>query len=264
MSRFIYRVRLAVPVAPHRARAAAGLDDDVGEQQVAIDQHRRDVRDVHRLFLGRRQLRRVVHDAIGVTRPVLEPQVAAAEPAAAEDVLARRTAALRPEDRCRTPAKGASTPQSHSDRPTGGAVVSHCKLRLFRDLASPDRCFVEEFRPPVRFRIRWAMLQPHRCSRGLMPHRAPGSPGHEPRNFLSGKPIQYYRPRGSADVRQLIDERVPGVQRRAAVEACRIFTDKMLAPENDTTIGLTVAGALTPAGLGGCVIELMDRGLSTS
>ena len=29
-------------------------------------------------------------------------------------------------------------------------------------------------------------------------------------------------------------------------EACHIFTDKMLAPENDTTIGLTVAGALTP------------------
>jgi len=35
----------------------------------------------------------------------------------------------------------------------------------------------------------------------------------------------------------------------------------MLAPANDTTIGLTVAGALTPAGLGGCVIELIDRGL---
>jgi deoxyhypusine synthase len=44
-------------------------------------------------------------------------------------------------------------------------------------------------------------------------------------------------------------------------EACRIFSDKMLAPENDTTIGLTIAGAMTPAGLGGCVIELMDRGL---
>ena len=37
--------------------------------------------------------------------------------------------------------------------------------------------------------------------------------------------------------------------------------DKMLDPANDTTIGLTMAGALTPAGLGGCVIELMDRGL---
>src|SRR5262245_66674229 len=35
----------------------------------------------------------------------------------------------------------------------------------------------------------------------------------------------------------------------------------MLAPAHDTTIGLTVAGAMTPAGLGGCVIELMDRGL---
>ena len=35
----------------------------------------------------------------------------------------------------------------------------------------------------------------------------------------------------------------------------------MLAPASDTTIGLTVAGALTPAGLGGCVIELMERGL---
>ena len=35
----------------------------------------------------------------------------------------------------------------------------------------------------------------------------------------------------------------------------------MLDPANDTTIGLTVAGALTPAGLGGCVIELMERGL---
>src|SRR5262249_44133049 len=32
-------------------------------------------------------------------------------------------------------------------------------------------------------------------------------------------------------------------------------------PEQDTTIGLTVAGAMTPAGLGGCFIELMDRGL---
>ena len=44
-------------------------------------------------------------------------------------------------------------------------------------------------------------------------------------------------------------------------EACRIFTDKMLLPEHDTTIGLTVAGALTPAGLGGCIVELMERGL---
>ena len=35
----------------------------------------------------------------------------------------------------------------------------------------------------------------------------------------------------------------------------------MLDPKNDTTIGLTIAGAMTPAGLGGCVIEMMERGL---
>src|SRR5437762_419937 len=35
----------------------------------------------------------------------------------------------------------------------------------------------------------------------------------------------------------------------------------MLAPANDTTIGLTIAGAMTPAGLGGCVNEMMERGL---
>ncbi len=44
-------------------------------------------------------------------------------------------------------------------------------------------------------------------------------------------------------------------------EACHVYSDKMLDPENDVTIGLTMAGALTPAGLGGCVIELMERGL---
>ena len=35
----------------------------------------------------------------------------------------------------------------------------------------------------------------------------------------------------------------------------------MLAKQNNTTIALTMAGAMTPAGLGGCVIELMERGL---
>lgn len=94
-----------------------------------------------------------------------------------------------------------------------------------------------------------------------MPHRAPGSPRKSPHSFLSGKPIRYYRPRGSADVRALIDEGFQAFNAARLGEACRIYTDKMLAPDHDTTIALTVAGALTPAGLGGCVIELMERGL---
>jgi deoxyhypusine synthase len=94
-----------------------------------------------------------------------------------------------------------------------------------------------------------------------MPHRAPGSRGHGPAQYLQGKQIRYYRPQGSADVRQLIDGGFQAFNAGRLSEACHIYADKMLAPDNDTTVGLTVAGALTPAGLGGCVIELMERGL---
>jgi deoxyhypusine synthase len=94
-----------------------------------------------------------------------------------------------------------------------------------------------------------------------MPHRAPGSPGQGPGGYLSGKQIRYYRPRGSAEVRALIDGAFQAFNAGRLSEACHIFADKMLTPESDTTIGLTVAGAMTPAGLGGCVIELMERGL---
>jgi deoxyhypusine synthase len=95
-----------------------------------------------------------------------------------------------------------------------------------------------------------------------VPHRAPGSPGHsKAEHYLTGKAIRYYRPRGSADVRQLIDGGFQAFNAGRLSEACHIFAEKMLAPEHETTIGLTVAGALTPAGLGGCAIELMERGL---
>jgi deoxyhypusine synthase len=94
-----------------------------------------------------------------------------------------------------------------------------------------------------------------------MPHRAPGSPKPSAKSFLSGKEIRYYRPRGSADIRQLIDDGFQAFNAARLGEACRIFADKMLAKTHDTTIGLTIAGALTPAGLGGCIIELMERGL---
>jgi deoxyhypusine synthase len=94
-----------------------------------------------------------------------------------------------------------------------------------------------------------------------LPHRAPGAPGNTRQKYLSGKPIRYYRPKGSADIRRLIDEGFQAFNAGRLSEACVIFADKMLAPENNTTIGLTIAGAMTPAGLGGCVIELMERGL---
>src|SRR5204862_6172397 len=79
--------------------------------------------------------------------------------------------------------------------------------------------------------------------------------------LLAGKPIRYNRPKGSQDSGQLIDEGFQAFNAGRLSEAAQIFAEKMLDPASDTTIGLTMAGALTPAGLGGCVIELMDRGL---
>src|SRR5215510_557874 len=94
-----------------------------------------------------------------------------------------------------------------------------------------------------------------------MPYRSPGSPNKRTRSFLKGKPIRYYRPKGSAALRHLIDEGFQAFNAARLGEACRIFSDKMLARQHDTTIALTIAGAMTPAGLGGCVIALMERGL---
>jgi deoxyhypusine synthase len=94
-----------------------------------------------------------------------------------------------------------------------------------------------------------------------VPHRAPGSPQHGRKNYLSGRPIRYYRPTGSEQVRHLVEHGFQAFNAGRLGEACRIYSEKMLSAEHDTTIGLTIAGALTPAGLGGCVIELIDRGL---
>jgi deoxyhypusine synthase len=94
-----------------------------------------------------------------------------------------------------------------------------------------------------------------------LPYRAPGAPGHSGQSFLSGRPIKYFRPKGNPAVRQLIDEGFQAFNAGRLSEACEIYATRMLDGGNDTTIGLTMAGAMTPAGLGGCVIELMERGL---
>jgi len=94
-----------------------------------------------------------------------------------------------------------------------------------------------------------------------VPHRSTGPSQSQQRDYLGGKPISYYRPQGVAGVRTLIDEGFQAFNAARLSEACHIFTDGMLDSAHDTTIGLTVAGAMTPAGLGGCVIELMERGL---
>ena len=55
---------------------------------------------------------------------------------------------------------------------------------------------------------------------------------------------------------ELIDQQFQAYNSARLNEAAHLFADEMLSPEKDVTIGLTMAGALTPAGLGGCILTL--------
>jgi len=82
----------------------------------------------------------------------------------------------------------------------------------------------------------------------------------EPTNYLGGAQILPHRIRPDMTVVELIDEQYQAYNAARLSEAARLYVEKMLSPEEDVTIGLTMAGALTPAGLGGCIISLMENG----
>jgi deoxyhypusine synthase len=63
----------------------------------------------------------------------------------------------------------------------------------------------------------------------------------------------------TATLPQIIDEAFLSYNAGRLREACHIFSQKMLAA--DTTIGLSLSGALTPAGLGmSCLVPLVEAG----
>src|SRR5213082_1212663 len=79
-------------------------------------------------------------------------------------------------------------------------------------------------------------------------------------DFLSGPQIIPRRIKPGMTIVELIDQQFQAYNSARLNEAARLYAEEMLAPEKDVTIGLTMAGALTPAGLGGCVITLMENG----
>ncbi len=79
-------------------------------------------------------------------------------------------------------------------------------------------------------------------------------------NYLSGPQIVPRRINPGMTVVELIDQQFQAYNSARLYEAARLYTEEMLAPEKDVTIGLTMAGALTPAGLGGCILTLMENG----
>src|SRR3989442_7301371 len=95
-----------------------------------------------------------------------------------------------------------------------------------------------------------------------MHHNTHHSGDHEPtqNDYRSGPQIVPRRVNPGMTVVELIDQQFQAYNSARLYEAARLYAEEMLAPEKDVTIGLTMAGALTPAGLGGCVLTLLDYG----
>lgn len=78
-------------------------------------------------------------------------------------------------------------------------------------------------------------------------------------SLLGGARIDPRPVRGDMTAADLIDGAFMAYNGRRLREACRLFAEKMLAPE--TIVGMSVTGALTPAGLGmSCLIPLIENG----
>jgi deoxyhypusine synthase len=77
--------------------------------------------------------------------------------------------------------------------------------------------------------------------------------------FLSGKRIEPARIGGGMTVTELVDGTFQAYNAARLREACHLLTRKML--DDEVTVGLTMTGALTPAGLGmSALIPLIEAG----
>jgi len=76
---------------------------------------------------------------------------------------------------------------------------------------------------------------------------------------ISGAQINPVAVTGKMSAADLVDAAFLAYNGRRLRDACRLFAEKMLA--DDTVVGISLTGALTPAGLGmSCIIPLIENG----
>jgi deoxyhypusine synthase len=106
---------------------------------------------------------------------------------------------------------------------------------------------------------------PHRPHEGPTPENPPESenvpaPAPSAAEYLGGERIVPRRIPPDISAADLIDEAFQAYNAGRINEAARLYARRMLDPEQDVTICLTIAGAMTPAGVGGSILTLMERG----
>ena len=79
-------------------------------------------------------------------------------------------------------------------------------------------------------------------------------------HFLSGKKIVAGKLKKGLKVSELVDNYFQAYNSARLNEACRLLVEKMLNPKRDVTIGITLAGAMTPAGMSGMIVSMMEKG----
>ncbi|HEY2065598.1 MAG TPA: deoxyhypusine synthase [Gemmatimonadaceae bacterium] len=90
-------------------------------------------------------------------------------------------------------------------------------------------------------------------------HKGEQHTSHERSKFLRGDRIEPRRIDGTESAADLIDGTFLAYNAARLREACQLFTNRML--DADVTVGLTLTGALTPAGLGmAALIPLIESG----
>ena len=97
---------------------------------------------------------------------------------------------------------------------------------------------------------------------GRFEHSVAHEPGHEAGNrshFLAGARIDPRPITGRETTADLIEGTFLAYNAARLREACQLLTTRMLEP--DVTVGLSITGALTPAGLGmAALIPLVEAG----
>ncbi len=77
--------------------------------------------------------------------------------------------------------------------------------------------------------------------------------------FLAGKKIDPKPIHSSTSICELVDNNFVSYNSGRLREACQLFTEKIL--QEDVTVGMSLSGALTPAGLGiSALIPLIENG----
>ncbi len=78
--------------------------------------------------------------------------------------------------------------------------------------------------------------------------------------FLGGKKIAATKLRGGLRVSELVENYFQAYNAARLNEASRLLVEKMLDPKKDVTIGITLAGAITPAGMSGMIVSMIEKG----